>query len=242
MNAKPTPVLWQIKKLELTASTNDDAKQEAERGAPEGLVIHATQQTAGRGRHGRVWESPAGNLYTSIVLRPEGTLSSIGFFSFVVALAISDTIRDYLPPETVSLKWPNDVLVNGKKISGILLESGDGYLVIGIGINVAHYPAQTLYPTTSLVAESPNTVRDVDSVLQNLLKHLAVWYTEFQHNGFLPIRDAWQKRAGTGRVQVKTSGQNVDGDFVGIDLNGCLRIRLADGTDRTFSTGDVFIR
>lgn len=140
---------WRIRRLVTTSSTNDDAKRAAEAGEGEGLVVHALQQTAGRGRHGRTWHSPEGNLYCSALLRP-GDARLFGHYSFVAALALADTVRAFVPQVNITLKWPNDVLVNGKKIGGILLEAGEGWLVIGMGLNIRHYPDNAMYPATSL--------------------------------------------------------------------------------------------
>ena len=127
---------WRVRELDATSSTNDDVKKAAEAGEAEGLVVVAKRQTAGRGRHGRVWESPEGNLYCSMLLRPADMQATGAFYSFVAALALRDTVAALLPGAAVTLKWPNDVLVGGRKIAGILLEGGPQWLVIGIGLNV----------------------------------------------------------------------------------------------------------
>ena len=108
-------------KLEITESTNDDVKLAAEAGIPEGLVIWAAQQRGGRGRYGRAWFSPQGNLYFSVLLRPICDRHDYGKLTFVAALAVEEAVRKVLPHRPIELKWPNDVLVGGKKISGILL-------------------------------------------------------------------------------------------------------------------------
>jgi len=155
---------WRIRNLDVTTSTNDDIRKAAESGEPEGLVIIANRQTGGKGRHGRVWESPEGNLYCSVLLRPKNLPACAGFYSFVAALAVHALVSEYLRPMSspppgrgalpdITLKWPNDVLVNGKKISGILLEVADDALIVGIGLNIAHHPETALYPATSLRAE-----------------------------------------------------------------------------------------
>ena len=122
---------WRIRQLAETSSTNDEAKRAAEAGEDEGLVVWALKQTAGRGRHGRLWESPEGNIYCSVLLRPDCDARHAGHYSFVAALALADTVHEFLPNAAVTLKWPNDVLVDGKKISGILLESPAAARLIG---------------------------------------------------------------------------------------------------------------
>lgn len=137
---------YRLVKVSETLSTNADAKAAAERGEPEGLVIQAERQMAGKGRQGRVWDSPAGNLYASLLLRPNCSAEAAGHYSFVTALAVQATLAELLPQQPVTLKWPNDVLVNGKKISGILLEAAPlseniiPWLVIGVGINCLFHP------------------------------------------------------------------------------------------------------
>ena len=145
---------WRVQRLDVTASTNEDARRAAEVGEAEGLVVVASQQSAGRGRQGRVWESPVGNLYCSVLLRPKNMPHGAGFYSFAASLAVRDAVASFISNTAVTLKWPNDVLVGGKKISGILLEIAGDALIVGAGINVTHSPKHALYPATSLLEES----------------------------------------------------------------------------------------
>jgi BirA family biotin operon repressor/biotin-[acetyl-CoA-carboxylase] ligase len=222
-----------------TSSTNDDAKRAAEAGEAEGLVIHALQQTAGRGRHGRTWQSPEGNLYCSVLLRPKAPVQDFGQYSFVASLALGDTVKAFIPQAAITLKWPNDVLIDGKKISGILLESDPGWLVIGMGLNVLHHPDDAHYPSTSLQACGVWTP-DIDAVLDTLLTRLWYWYGVMQANGFASIRMMWLKNAQKGRVSIRQPGGDLEGIFETIDEQGHLVLRLADGTERAIATGDVF--
>ena len=230
---------FDIRRLPITASTNDDAKLAAEAGAAEGLVIWALEQKAGRGRQGRQWESPAGNLYASLLLRPPTARMEWGRYSFVAALAIDDCVRGFFPHSLVELKWPNDVLVGGKKISGILLESGEDFLVVGMGLNVLHSPENPLYPATSLSAEqaAPPPLEDI---LTNFLKAFSAWYDLMNVEGFAPIRAAWLAHARKGTVRVRLDQGEIQGQFVDLDENGALRLLLADGTEKSVNTGDVF--
>lgn len=228
-----------IRQLAVTASTNDDAKQAAEVGEAEGLVIHALRQTAGRGRHGRQWESPEGNLYCSVLLRPSGEIRTYGQYSFVAALALADTVTELLPHTKVTLKWPNDVLAGGKKISGILLESGTGWLVAGMGLNVLHHPDNTLYPSTSLKAANA-AVLDSSKILKTLLAHFVRWHAVMQKEGFIPIRSAWLEKAQKGPLTLRLPDATIEGVFTDIDEHGHLILRLADGAKRVIATGDVF--
>lgn len=231
---------FSIRRFETTASTNDDAKQAAEQGAAQGLVIHALQQTAGRGRQGRQWQSPPGNLYCSVLLRPQMARKDYGRYSFIAALAICDAIRDFLPDAAVELKWPNDVLVNGKKISGILLEAGEGWLVIGMGVNIQHLPENPLYPVTSLAAENA-LAPSPELVLNKILTALSSWYDIVEAEGFSPIRAAWLSRARKGPMRVRQpDGSEIQGQFADLDPEGNLRLLLPDGIEKSINTGDVF--
>jgi len=230
---------FNIQKLSETASTNDDAKQAAAAGAPEGTVIWALSQSAGRGRQGRQWVSPEGNLYCSVVLRPTGGLPDYGFYSFIAALAIFDAVREFLPAAPIELKWPNDVLVAGRKISGILLEAGDGYLIAGIGLNILHIPENPLYPVTSLAAEI-TPAPQLTAVVDSLLASLGRWINIYKTQGFAPVRQAWLDRARKGAMHVRLPNIEIKGEFAGLDDNGNLRLLLPDGTTQSISAGDIF--
>lgn len=230
---------WSIRKVELTGSTNDDARIAAEAGEPHGLVIQAIRQQSARGRQGRVWEAPEGNIYASILLRGDFDPATIGQMSFVTALALYSTVQQALPNAAIKLKWPNDVLVDGKKISGILLEAGQDFLVVGIGLNVKLHPDKANYPTTSLHALGA-TALSVDDALRSLLSHFAKWLVCYQQDGFSAIRSAWLDRALRGSMTARLPHETIVGVFMDIDLSGRLRLQLADGTERLIVTGDVF--
>lgn len=231
--------VWRIQRLETTDSTNDDIRRAAEAGEAEGLVIVAESQSSGRGRQGRVWESPKGNLYCSVLLRPKNMPRDAGLYSFVAALAVHDVVHAILPGASVILKWPNDVLVDGKKISGILLEVEGQALIIGIGLNIAHYPDHALYLATSLAALGASSVC-VSDALHILLDRLAYWHNLMQSDGFPPIRTAWLKHAQTGPMTVRLPQETLQGVFAGIDEQGRLRLGLEGSAEQAISTGDVF--
>ena len=230
---------FDIRRLDATSSTNDDAKQAAASGAEAGLVVWALRQNAGRGRQGRVWESPAGNLTFSVLLRPALPLRDWGFYSFAAALAVFDTVRAFLPDAAVALKWPNDVLVGGKKISGLLLEAADDALIVGIGLNVACAPKAALYPATSLVAESGRDF-DLATVLTKILEALDARLSGLEASGFEPLRQDWLSHARRGPLTVQLPRERFDGVFEDLDPQGNLCVRLGDGTVRKVGAGDVF--
>lgn len=233
-----------LRLLEATGSTNDDVKVAAEAGEAEGLVIQARRQTAGRGRQGRSWESPGGNLYLSVLLRPRIPVTAIPHYGFLAGLAVHETVRFYLPGRSVRLKWPNDVLVERKKISGLLLEAAPAdaggkvpWLVAGVGINVAFHPFDLPYPATSLAAEGGGV--SADQVRETLLAALGRWRQLYREEGFEPVRAAWEGAALTGLLTVRTGGAPLEGDFMGLEPDGRLRLRLADGAEKVIAAGDV---
>lgn len=229
-------------------STNAEAKRRAVAGEPEFTVVVARVQTAGRGRRGRTWASPEGNLYSSIVLRPSCAPIVGAQISFVAALAVSDVSRALVQPAaSVTCKWPNDVLVNGRKLAGILLESSASavtleWLVLGVGINVAHHPGLGgAHPSTCLRDHSPG-LPDVEQVMTLYLDALAGWYGRWRREGFAPIRAVWLARSlGLGApVTVRLEGEQLGGRFVDLDEGGALILELETGARRTIAAGEVF--
>jgi len=228
--------VWHHDKI---GSTNDEARRLAHEGAPHGTVVHADEQTAGRGRLAHTWFSPAGNLYLSILLRTGQPAARTPELSFLAALAVADTVEALLPRQTrAMLKWPNDVLINGAKIAGILLEQVDDATVIGIGLNVLEAPSNAAYKTTTVVANggiaSVDGARDI--LLERLGRHLAVW----QADGFIPIREQWLGRSYPigAAIKANSGGQPVAGHFAGLDEDGALLLDTSQGRQRIVA-GDV---
>lgn len=220
-------------------STNDEARRLAREGAPHGTVIHADEQTAGRGRLAHTWFSPPGNLYVSILLRTGQPAARTAELSFLAALVVADTVEAMLPRQTrAMLKWPNDVLINGAKIAGILLEQADDATIIGIGLNVLQAPSNTAYKTTTMVANggiaSVDGARDI--LLDGLGRHLKVW----QVDGFVPIRQQWLDRSYPigAAIRVNAGGQPIAGHFAGLDVDGALLLDTPDG-HRRIVAGEV---
>ena len=231
--------MFNVLHYDTIGSTNDEARRLAANGAPDRTVVHADRQTSGRGRLARPWFSPAGNLYMSMLLRLDVPVARLPELSFLTAVALAGTV-DALLPRTVraTLKWPNDVLVQGSKIAGILLEQHDGAIIIGTGLNVLLAPATPDYKTTSLVAmggmASVDGARDI--LLQHMEHHLGVW----NEQGFAPIRSAWLTQAHPpgSALRVTTGGQAMEGRFVGLADDGALLIETQDGPRRVVA-GDV---
>jgi BirA family transcriptional regulator, biotin operon repressor / biotin---[acetyl-CoA-carboxylase] ligase len=219
-------------------STNSEARRLAVSGAPSGLVVWADRQSAGHGRQGRAWQSPPGNLYCSILLRPEASAAETAQLSFASALAVCDAIPGDLAPRC---KWPNDVLIGGKKVAGILLESeGVGgkiaALIVGIGVNIASHPPDTEMPATSLgPAVTPATM------LAAICRHFLSWHDIWRTQGFTPLREAWLARAhGLGSdIRVRYGTTETLGRFVDLDASGALVLENSEGR-RHIAAGAVF--
>lgn len=244
-----TPSPFSVIEHDILESTNDEACRLASDGAAEGTVVWAHQQRAGRGRRGRQWQSPEGNLYFSVLLRPAAPPAMAAQLSLVAAVAMADTLADILPDGArVEQKWPNDVLVDGKKIAGILLESSGAtadrvdWLVIGCGLNIAVTPDDTALPATSLAAEGASSA-DRKAVLMALLDSLHRWRGEWETAGITPVRTAWLARArGLGQeITVRLPTHEFEGQFLDMDDSGALIVRLPDGSEKAVTAGDVFL-
>jgi BirA family biotin operon repressor/biotin-[acetyl-CoA-carboxylase] ligase len=226
------------------ASTNDEARRLAEAGAGEGLVVTGEIQTAGRGRQGRTWLSPHGGLYASFLLRPPAKPARAGELGFGVAVAVAEAVEHLARGVDAKCKWPNDVLVHGKKIAGILLESRGtpdtlDWLVAGIGVNVGEAPEQTAWPATSVASLGGDP--SVERALEALAQRFDHWYRHWLSEGFAPLRQAWLARAhALGQtLKLKRNGDEREGTFVGLDPSGALVLELAGGRRETISYGEV---
>jgi BirA family biotin operon repressor/biotin-[acetyl-CoA-carboxylase] ligase len=224
-------------------STNEACRLRALAGEAAGLVIRAERQTAGRGRRGRNWNSPPGNLYTSILLRPQRPASEAAALGFAAVMAIGDVAEALLPPGTrVQHKWPNDLLINGSKASGILLEAQPGFVVLGIGVNIISHPADTPYPATDLVAAGAAPITP-QALLERLLTAFAPLYDTWERAGFAALLPVWRRRAaGLGQaIEVRLERETLTGTFQDLEPDGTLRLALSDGTERRIAAGDVYL-
>jgi BirA family biotin operon repressor/biotin-[acetyl-CoA-carboxylase] ligase len=246
MTDETLPPPFRLVAYETIGSTNDEAKRLARAGEPEGLVIRADQQTAGRGRRGRAWFSPPGNLYASMLLRPRCRAADAAQLGFVAALGLTDAIAEHAPTVAVRCKWPNDLLANGKKIGGILLEtemvSGDvpEFVVLGMGLNLASSPRETPYPATSLTEEGAPEITP-PLLARCFIRHFARWLASWREQGFVPIRAAWLSRAaGLGEaIQVRLERATLDGRFLDLEADGALLLGTPGG-ERRIAAGEVF--
>ena len=242
-----------IVRLEETDSTNAEALRRAEAGESGPLWIVAARQSSGRGRRGRAWVSQPGNLFASLLLGAPVPPQLAGQLSFVAALALHQALCACAPDlaSRLTLKWPNDVLVDGRKVSGILLERSqtaggsqgeNAALVAGFGVNCISHPVDTPFPATDLAHEG--FAIDAGAVFEQLLscfqRELAAWDTGA---GFGAIRDAWLARAGGIREEIRVTlpnGEEVRGIFDSIDNDGNLIVHVGEWTRKRISAGDVF--
>ena len=249
MNAAPDlPPAYRLVALDVVDSTNEEARRLAAAGAEPGTLVWAQRQSRGRGRRGRSWLSPRGNLYCSLLLRPECPPAEVAKLCFVAGLAVGDALSEFLPEGLrISHKWPNDVLVEGRKTAGILLESATAgganwaWLVIGVGVNVASHPARTEYPATSLAAEGAEA--QVAAVLEAYVRRLDCWLGRWRCEGFAPVREAWLARAEGlgGPVEVRLPSETLTGTFAELDVDGALILVTADGGRVKVAAGEVFV-
>ncbi len=248
------PSVYKLVSLDVVDSTNDEARRlaaEGEETAPDGTIIWAEEQTAGRGRRGREWVSPPGNLYCSLVLRPGVPAAKAAELGFVAALAIYDALGTIGEPgHQVHCKWPNDILLNDHKVAGILLEAetvggpGDSnipeWVILGLGVNVGVFPGDTDFPATSFRAESLNAT--VIDCLNAFARHFLKWTNAWLEDGFAPIRKNWLWRChGLGEeIEVRLEGETLKGVFTDLDEDGALLLKTGDGM-RKITAGDVFL-
>jgi BirA family transcriptional regulator, biotin operon repressor / biotin---[acetyl-CoA-carboxylase] ligase len=201
------PSAYQLAAFESLDSTNDELRRRAQDNCPANTVVWALEQTKGRGRRGRDWISAPGNLFCSILLKPKYPIAECAKASFVASLAIHSAVAQVVADREckVECKWPNDVLIDGQKVSGILLESQAkaymkdqpsmlDWLIVGIGINLAHSPAETPYPSGYINAYRENILTP-EKMLEILLHHFQIWFELWENEGFGPIRSAWLERA-----------------------------------------------
>ncbi|HYD29149.1 biotin--[acetyl-CoA-carboxylase] ligase [Brevundimonas sp.] len=236
--------------LDQTDSTNAEARRRAEAGEAGPLWIVARRQTGGRGRRGRAWASETGNLFATLLTitpRPPAEAAQV---TFLAALAVADLLDAFVPPSLVTIKWPNDVMLAGDKASGILVESGAHpggglWLAVGIGVNLAHAPAGTERPATALVHHLRGDVGappSVEAAAARLAEAFAIWTGRWETLGFEPILDAWRARTSglDGPATARLGHETVKGRAEGVAPDGALKLRLADGSLRLISAGDVF--
>ncbi len=235
-------------------STNEEARRLAARGAPDLTLVWAHRQCAGRGRRGRKWIGHDGNLTFSILLRPSFRTREVMQMGFVVANALADVLDLGVPRSArVQVKWPNDVLIKGRKVAGILMEADPAadkpdhlnWLIIGVGVNVAEHPAmdEVEFPATSLAHEGVKGAGlDVGMLLGEVARFFLSGVETWRNFGFDPVRSRWLARArGVGDpVTVRLADETLHGRFAALNGDGALVLHQDGQPGRCITAGDVF--
>lgn len=218
------------------------------------IWIKADAQVQGRGRRAREWVSKTGNLFCSGLYPQTDEPGAAANLGFVAALAVADLVGEFVDPDRVKLKWPNDVLVNGLKCSGILLEfvghKGMNAIIVGVGVNLTSHPEGTDYPATHILAYiNDDEFRDAepdiptpDTALAILASRFGFWKQTYDTSGFPPIRKAWLNRAYSlpGPVTVRLDNEKFEGQAMDLGADGALIVELPDGNIRKVHAGDVY--
>ncbi len=231
-----------IRHISSTSSTNDEMAALARQGAPEGTWLRADMQAGGRGRQGRTWVSPPGNLYASTLVRRQPGDPLAPSLALVAAVALDDLLQGWLGADRLMIKWPNDLLADGAKISGILLEAVDDAVVVGIGVNLAHHPENLDRPATSLAALGLAAPAPGDFV-QELAASFVGWLARWRGEGLAVVLARWQMRAHPigSALSVKAPEAVIEGLYDGLEADGALRLKSPDGSVHIVHAGDVFL-
>ena len=232
---------------EEVTSTQNVAGELAQQGVEEGTVVIAERQTEGRGRKGRGWASPANEgIYLSIILRPNLRPIQVLQIPLIAGVAISRAIKR-LTTLQPRIKWPNDIIIGGKKVGGILIETdrnreGERCAVVGFGLNLTHAPDDTVYSATSLRSAGSGDIA-ATALLSPLCRGFDGWYRRWAAEGFGPVREAWLDRAaGIGtEIEARLPAETLSGVFRGIDQTGALVLARDDGVERLIPAADVFL-
>ncbi|MDX2073833.1 MAG: biotin--[acetyl-CoA-carboxylase] ligase [Alphaproteobacteria bacterium] len=229
-------------------STNEEAKRLARAGGAHGAVVWAKKQTGGKGRMGREWVSQEGNLFVSLLLKPEKPAAELAQLSFVASIAVVEALADMFGSNhKLTCKWPNDVLLDGKKLAGILLESfpcekdGKQWLVAGVGVNVDSHPDAAQFPATCLTEAGVELV-SAKIVLSRFIHHFIECYNEWENKGFAPIRKRWMANAWGMKkdITARLADCDIHGTAEDIDATGALVMKLAGGKKRVVHAADIF--
>jgi len=232
-----------IRTVAETGSTNDDMAALARDGAAEGVWLRAGRQSGGRGRQGREWHSPPGNLYASTLVRLRPGDPPAPTLALVAAVALHEVACRFVAAGMpIEIKWPNDLLVAGAKLSGILLERTGDAVVVGFGVNLSDHPDGILRPAINMgmLGGAPDPARFLDA----LASSFAAWLARWRDAGVGPVRQAWLAAAhplGTALSTHAAGGARIEGVFDGLDDSGALKLRLPDGSSKVIHAGDVFL-
>jgi BirA family biotin operon repressor/biotin-[acetyl-CoA-carboxylase] ligase len=244
---------WTLVCQERGTSTSDLAKAAALDGLPAGSAFLLGEQTAGRGRQGRRWSSQRGGMYVSVLLYPSRSVNSWFALSFATALALHDVVKTHLTEQilhhdadllipAIGLKWPNDVLVNNRKVAGILLEAQGDSLIIGSGVNIDTIAPIDQNPHQPIAfGDFPGILPEPKKLAESYLSRLQFYYELWEQDGFAPVRDLWLGHALHMKqtVSVNVAGQKITGKCIELLDDGGLVLRDESGTSHYITTGDV---
>lgn len=242
LRARGWPWAGSIELHPTLGSTSDRLKDLARGGAPEGSVVLADAQTAGHGRQGRSWLSPAGNLHVSILFRPP---AAVPLLPLAAGVAVAEAVQEL--GVDARLKWPNDVMIGERKLGGILTQASAGglgleWVVLGIGLNVGVAPGPDLAPSAISLSEAAGRAASVEDAATAVLARVAVWYHRLLDGGSGPVLNAWRERAlpwWGERVSAWAGEGPVEGRAIGLDEEGGLILELDDGSRSTLRSGEV---
>ena len=234
--------------LDTVGSTNDELKSRVlSSSVEEGLVIWSLTQTAGKGRNKRLWVSDIGNMCLSVLFRPNCNIFDAAQIGFLPVIAAKQTLQQLAGHSIkMSYKWPNDLLLNKKKVGGTLLEAGFDkesqmvWVVVGFGLNLKNFPTKTFFPATSVQDETGLELK-VEEVVELYLNNLSKLYSRWQKNGFDPVRKKWLScgHALHDTLRIKLGDKEIEGSFRDLDEKGALVIETNDGL-RHIAAGDVY--
>lgn len=239
---------FRIEEHESVGSTNSLCFERARSGDPGQLWIRAGEQTSGRGRRGRDWSSPKGNLFASLLLVDPQPAERIGELPLLAAVALAEAVDKAAGTlQLVSLKWPNDLLIDGAKLSGILLEAealadGRQAVVLGFGVNCVTHPPLTAYKATDLRSQGFQV--GAEHLLEILAAVMAEKLSEWRRaDGFARIRALWLSRSAHlgSKITVRSGQEEITGIFADLDARGHLVLEQENGRERTIYAGDVFL-
>lgn len=240
---------FRLLKFDKIDSTNLEAKRLVKAKLTSNLVIFANEQDSGYGRSSKKWVSPKGNLYISIVLHPNKPINEVAQLSFVAALSLYKAIsKEISKPDLIKLKWPNDILINGKKVAGIILESSIDtrlqnldYLILGVGLNIASDISSREFVSTNLKEQQAVNL-DPEYYLDKFMSNFIELYDEWHLHGFQNVRVKWLERAYNIHKPVIVSGvkNKISGIFADLDNNGNLLLKLSDGSIKAISGGSIY--
>ena len=221
-------------------STNDEAARLARAGALHGTIVIAESQRSGRGRDGRAWQSPRGlGLYMSAIVRPPLPLAMVPPMTLAIGVGLCDAVRTF--GADARLKWPNDVLVNGKKLAGVLVEAQSQgtrleAVIVGIGVNLGGELPDDVASTAITLEQAAGEPVDREQFVQRLLEHVEHWIDRYAASGLAAIGGAWEERMAKKLI---ARASDIVGEVAGLDGDGALLLRDTEGTLHRVRSGDV---